>query len=536
MLDSVYLLEYSKVFEEQPENFSSYLNGLGIDKIVDICSNFLSLRPNHPEVVNYQELIFHWFSKDNIEFREYVYSKINQIDPILRRNLQIINVYCIYQLFEYSIEKLPPTTSLSISGLEVPLFKTILCLNEEFNTREKIVLKSTEEVESTIDLYSKGITHFLCYFDLSVYDLRELIFTQFVKSYLLFRFLEDYNEGTRNILQRFLLDYGISDWKDYLRRLIKFTHGLISPDREGYLTVSIVDDDKDNSTLNFFNKIIVDDTISYDDLDFIKLREKPIYKIEEKKYRVISPLFLCEKIYQGLFFQLNDINRQIGNERISNISEDFRGFYCSKFTEEFLLYNIMERVFPRKYIKYSGKSLREKGITGEPDYYVRNGTKVFLFESKDVLLNKGIKQSNDFHQIEQGLREKFYEYKKNGQIRKLGVFQLIENVKRVLHEENDFDKPNVKTVRIYPILIVYHNVFNTPGINGLVNHWFKTELKNLQNEGINIDCVHDLVIIDVNLFILYHELFKSSRLSGYYALIDPSYTLQIDPPKLTALI
>jgi hypothetical protein len=191
----------------------------------------------------------------------------------------------------------------------------------------------------------------------------------------------------------------------------------------------------------------------------------------------------------------------------------------------------MERVFPRKFLKYSGKSLREKGITGEPDYYVRNGTKVFLFESKDVLLNKEIKQSNDFHQIEQGLKEKFYEYKKNGEIRKLGVFQLIENVKRVLLDENDFDKPNLNTVRIYPILIVYHNVFNTPGINGLVNYWFKSELKNLEKEGVKTNSVHDLVIIDFNIFILYHELFKSSRLRLEQLLEDYiSITRKIEPP------
>ena len=126
MLTSGYLVEYTKVFDDTPTEFSSSLQGIGIDLIVDFCSHFLSLRPNHPDVINYQDLLSVWFSEENTPVRDHIIHKINQLHPILRENPQIINVYCIYQLFEYSIQELPPTTSLVKNEQEISLFKSVL--------------------------------------------------------------------------------------------------------------------------------------------------------------------------------------------------------------------------------------------------------------------------------------------------------------------------------------------------------------------------------------------------------------------------
>jgi len=223
------------------------------------------------------------------------------------------------------------------------------------------------------------------------------VFTEFIKTYSLFSFLESYSGKTKFLLDQVLKDQNIPDWKEYLRFYLKLTSGLISPDRKGHLTLTIVEDDKIQETLSFIDRIVVDNSISPDDIDFIQFRIKPIYKLEERKYRILSPLFTCEKIFHGLYFQLNKINNKLRNNNNIYISEDFRGFYCSKFTEEYLFYQIMDRTFPGKYFsQLSGKSIRQGGVKGEPDYYVRDQNVLFLFESKDVLINKNIKQSNDF--------------------------------------------------------------------------------------------------------------------------------------------
>ena len=63
-------------------------------------------------------------------------------------------------------------------------------------------------------------------------------------------------------------------------------------------------------------------------------------------------------------------------------------------------------------------------------------------------------------------------------------------------------------------------------LNAEIEHRNQQNLtKRLRNAKLPAD--HDLGMWQEN---------HLSGISGFYALIDPSYTLQIDPPKLTALI
>jgi hypothetical protein len=506
MISSGYLVEYSNVFEDSPQDFSFYLNGIGIDRIVYLCGHFLSVDPNNSEITDYKLLLDHWFSVENHTTQSHVELKIQNLPTFLRKNPQIINQYCIYQLFEYSVQNLPQKSTLSILKSEVQVFKSILVLNEQFNNRETKIEQSLVRVDEPLKYPSLMLTKFLCYFDLVHFDLRNVGLSQFIKSYYLFSFLESYSDVTRSLLDYFLKEQKISDWKDYLRSFLKIVSGLISPDRKGYLTLNVVVDDKIKDTKLFFNNIMVDDTITFDDVDFIKLRTRPVYKLDENKFIVISPLFTSEKIYEGLFFELNKIYTIFKDEKNPLFKEDFRGFYCLRFSEEYLFYQIMEQTFPKKFKGKTGNSLREIGTQGEPDYYVHYQNKVFLFESKDVFMEKGIKQSDDFQKIEQCLREKFYSYDKSG--RPVGILQLIRNIRKILTDDISYDSvsPNVK---VYPILVIHHNVFNTPGLNFIVNRWFKDELMKLRQEGLNIENVHDLVIVDFNIFVVYNESFRS---------------------------
>lgn len=509
MISDGYLVEYSKIFNDEPNDLSFYLEGMGIDRMVDFCSHFLSLDPFDREIINYKVLIDRWFSPENISFQHYVDSKIQNLPPVLRKNPQIINHYCIYQLFEYSIQNLPSTTLSSNLDSEIQLFKTILILNERYNNREGVIQKSLVGVEESLNFPSLCLTHFLCSFDLVHFDIRNVGFSQFVKTYYLLSFLESHSENTRFLLTRFLQNQKISDWKDYVRSYMNIVKGIISPERKGYLTLNLVEDDKLKETLSFFQRIVVDDTFRMDDVDFIQFRTKPVFKLNDKSYRVVSLLFTLEKMYQGLYFELNRINKENKKNNLPHVSEDFRGFYCSKFSEEYLFYKIIERTFPKNYIRFSGVDLKNKGIKGEPDYYIRNQNKIFLFESKDVLINKEIKQSNDFTKIEQTLREKFYSIDSSD--RPVGIFQILRNIGKILNNEVKYDDVNSSMI-VYPILITYHNVFNTPGMNYIVNKWFKDELLKYEKEGRDISNIHNLVIIDIYILIVYHELFNTETL------------------------
>lgn len=57
----------------------------------------------------------------------------------------------------------------------------------------------------------------------------------------------------------------------------------------------------------------------------------------------------------------------------------------------------------------------EFGIIAEPDYYIRNGNKIFLFESKDILIPSETKVSNDYENISSELKKRLY-YEEKGMV------------------------------------------------------------------------------------------------------------------------
>lgn len=264
------------------------------------------------------------------------------------------------------------------------------------------------------------------------------------------------------------------------------------------------------------DSLIINNETTLDGYDFLTCRSKPFYKTKEGEYRIIHLLFAIEKLYNGLFFALSTINSSLP-QKIG----DFRGFFCDEFSERKLVYDILDMSFPKKYLKLSGEVIKTKvsGIDAEPDYYVRKENKIYLFESKDVLIDKKTKQSHDFKQIEKVLRKKFYYYIENGVRRNVGVMQLINNIERILTSEDKWDENDNKNAYIYPILLVHYNVYNTPGLNYLVNSWFVEELEKIKSKGHNTDRVKNLVLIDLNVFLLNHERFQNKSLCLDY-LID----------------
>lgn len=513
MIDTAYLLDYSKIFNEKPKSFNSYLEGIGHDTIVDFCSHFLSVNLNKSEISDPEKLLDNWFSQENASTKQEIKEKINQLDLNLKRNLIIINTYNILSLFEYSFDNLPSETNLESKQFEINIFKCILALNEDFNKRDIKIKNSVQDIVDAKLRYSATIlTMSIIYYDLIFYSLREKVISQFIKCIFLFNFLETHSDATQNLLSNLMSSFKTSSWKDFLKKYLPLVHGLTQPSRQGALEFSVQQDENSEENISFLNNISINNEITITEKDFIKVRSKPFYKNGDNSFRIISPLFTCEKIHEGLYFLLNKTNNKLKNNNELHIDENFRGFYCLKFSEEYLLYKILEKSFPKKHIRLSGNQLRNLGVSGEPDYYIRNRNKMFLFESKDVLISAETKQSSDFKAIKDSLEKKFYYYKKNGKTHYVGVSQLIKNIRKFLTNEYTFDDYNKDIIRIYPILVTHHSVFNTPGLNVFINNWFKFELNNLKEENINIKNVNPLVIVDIDFFILYHEILKSRTL------------------------
>ena len=174
------------------------------------------------------------------------------------------------------------------------------------------------------------------------------------------------------------------------------------------------------------------------------------------------------------------------------------------FSEKFLMKRVLDDIFSKKY--FYKKEERESELQGEPDYYLRHNNDIFIFENKDVLVNKEVKASADIEQINQVLKTKFL---KDGK-KSVGIGQLINTIKEIESKKFRFDDyVNTKThFNVYPILIVHDRIFQTLGINYRLNHWFKSELE----EKLDLNCpglnIKGLTVIDIDTLILYSNYFK----------------------------
>lgn len=509
MIDTGLLLEYKDIFRDNPKIFSEYIRGIELDTIIQFSSHFLSVDQKQSGYDQIIKLITNWFSSENADTRHYILNQIEKIDSKQKSNLTFINPISILTLFEYSFENVKGKTTIATKSLEINLFKCILALNTEYNKRDFLVIQSTEKLDTKVKLPAMFVTFIFSIFDFVSYRLNELIITQTIKALLLFEFFETNSPQTKKILDEFVSKYKCADWKNYIKKYLPLIFGLLKKENEGYIDYLVVEDSSFQISCEFLDTIILNNVNELDDLDFKSVRTSPYYKIDKGKYRLISPLFSIEKIYEGLYFEFSKINQTLKTQKNDHIKENFRGFYCYNFSEQYLLYKILNMSIPKKHVKLSGNELKAKGMTGEPDYYWRNGNKVFIFESKDVLINASIKHSADYNKIENSLKEKFYTYTEKGKTYNLGILQLVNNIRNILAGDYKFDKIIVHKVRIYPILITHHNIYNTPGLNFLINNWFQAEITAAK---LSTERISDLIVIDINTFILYHEQFRSRAL------------------------
>src|SRR5690606_38611010 len=164
-------------------------------------------------------------------------------------------------------------------------------------------------------------------------------------------------------------------------------------------------------------------------------------------------------------------------------------------------------VYSNPNISMSGDEINTQGC---PDYYIRKGSNIMIFESKDFLIPAPVKESCDFEQYEKEFKKSLYYKEKDGKITKKAVLQLIENVRRILDKTNDFDANyDLSRINIYPILITHDNQYDVVGFNNLLNHWFQTELSKLVAEGYRIRSVRPLTVVNIDSLIFHQDTLNS---------------------------
>lgn len=513
--------------KEERKTLSEYLSGIQREDLLKMGSYFLGFNNEKSQYSDVTAFLNMFFSADNKDFATDVYKNLKTF--VFQagygiKQYEIPYVGSSLLLFEFIFDNISEEQQTTKSNLEIEqdVFRAYVHLNQVAFTDRGIAEKKSDEESGIVYTPAQVLlkTHFHNN-ELINYRVDKLFTCQFLRAVSYFEFLSQIDK-CQPLLKAFYKYYGVKDYNEYLRRLLGITYPVLMKDKESHTEIHL--DNLDNE--DFIDKHILSSNEVASELDFLTLRSKPLYKFEKGKYRIISPLFTIEMIYNGLYFRLKAINEKLSeDEKVSGLY----GLKTYEYSEQYALDTLLQEIYGKRYYQKSGKELDEI-MQGAPDYYVRNGKHTIIFESKDILISKESKQSTDFRVLRDELKLKLYENEKG---KSKAVKQLVENIRKLLNGEADYDKNfPVKKGIIFPVVAVHYRMFNAAGLNHIVNRWFRNELEQLKEKGLDISKVQDLILIDIDTLIFNKEALQSRKLQLWDVLMEYQETyLRFDISK-----
>lgn len=392
---------------------------------------------------------------------------------------------------------------------ELRLFKAYLYCTQEWIDKQYPNFKISK-IEKEEDVIAVLLPSQIPYQE--VQDLKDFRI-QFIKAIYFFKFCENHVEF-KPYLDIFLKEYNLDSWHEYLQNLLT----LYIRKFEEMKTPSVINVPEDYPVvINFLKELSVNPVNYIPKIDFLNLRGKPIYGIDDNNFLFLNFNFLVDKIFQGIQFDFARVLLKHGatyRGKVIKSTGDFMGVFGGEFSEHGLFYSVMDFAFEKSgYVKFRGEKMKDF-ITAEPDYYIRDKGKIYIFEFKNVYLSSAVKNSYNLTTIKDEL---FIKYVENQQGKAKGITQLINTIKSVRKGEfAKFDHFDYQNVIIYPIIVYVDFSLNLPGINFLLNKEFKIRLekeKALQN-------VQNLALIDIDSFIKFQDLFRNGTLKINNCLND----------------
>ncbi len=495
------ILEYENLFDDEPKGIDFYLNGITKEVLIQNALYYCSLSTKIEPELNY---LFYPFLLESDKETKYEKSLKNKVLKFLSKEKVIpviINVRTSLKFFElvqgYDSEE---NIDLSESAIRQRLLKVYLLLNKRYNGN----FPNKENLNEMI--VAQSLTHSI-YSDINYLHLRV---TELIKACL---FMEYCKENIPSHFKIFLQEYGITKWQEYITYLHQI--GMLIVERninEPVKSITIPIDDKNYAKkVIFFDKFCLQN-IYHNDQDYTKIKSNPVIKNEKTgEYYIIFEQFFIEKMFKGLYFTFKNINNLLKGSNEFITSSKFKSDIGLKFSEKVLMNKTLKDSLGNKYKHLGYEELQKQGC---PDYYMRDGKNIFLFECKDNLIKKEVAESGN---IDDFIEECKHIFLNNKEGKPKAIKQLIKNITEIRKGNLTEDKGiNVRDNVIYPIIIVHNSIFSLTGINALLNEWFFTEIESQKIDKRNIK---NLTVININSLILFQGLI-SQKNYGIRKLID----------------
>ncbi len=502
------MLTYEQVFSGKPLSTANYVQKIGRMKVLILCSYFVNL-----DILSLQKdplkFVYDFFVKENQDFADKFASLLlakfgSQVGSTPFSTLNFINEIALYYIIEVAL------TASDSNGQEIEIIaedqiefmRMFLAVNSIIvNRQESLYQNKMDNIADAIPIMTACQ---IADYDYSQQNLIEVCLAQLFKCVYFFQFSE---KELPIHLQLFNKNYGVNSWKDYIRCLCSLIIPTIKDNIGGYIVIPSDIEDYEQ-VVTIFDNLSCKKFDADEDYDFINLRQHPLYKMQDGSYMILSKLFLIEKLYKGLYFEFKEINDSLVGQEM--YIKNLRSFIGEKFSEEYLCNYILNKCFPKRFVKKSGADFRAEGIkNSEPDYYVRNKNKVFLFECKDALFSSAIKISYDTQKVTEEIQRKLFFTIEKGKEKRKAIRQLLFNSHRLIQGSIIDDDIKKDFVRIYPIIVTHDRAFSAPGTNWIVNKWFEQELQSNYSDVKKY--ISPITIINIDAFILSFLHLQSRR-------------------------
>jgi len=414
MINQQITLAYSDFYGHRPE--------IDLDALFEgtshmYASSLIQIMNANEQVYNGTEkLIFYlrtqWFSRDNarifLEMEELIRSQAQRFPEA---TMVIFNPPSSLLFLEHLLKYLQahpmePEIRPSNAEMEKNLLDAYLIINQNVNRSDNGIDKLKEEFPDE-EVFWLSLYKPFQYADLINRDLRELYLIEIYKGALFFEFLEKDPE-TNKILALFLNKYGSTNWQEYLKATTGLPANTIdSVEGKGNNFVEI------DPALPFYDVCIrILDTIAIplEDIalqdDYLFLRNHPIIRTAENRFQVVYRRFLIEKIFRALYFEMSKISH---DSKIMHRDKFRSMIYTSGYSEQNILYSALDRIFESAEQRIHGEVMEKADPQfGASDYLSFHHGNLFLFESKDILIRKEVKQKLYIPELRAEFYKKFY--------------------------------------------------------------------------------------------------------------------------------
>lgn len=279
---------------------------------------------------------------------------------------------------------------------------------------------------------------------------------------------------------------------------------------------------------HFFDSLSLDPSHYHHDMDFMMMKEKPLIKTGPNIYNFMYMKMFLDKAYTGLLFDMKDALVKRGVLDAAMGYANLRSLLGEEFSERFFFYALMGKCFGRSYVNYCGEELEKTLGKGMPDYYLRRGNRIFVFECKDAQVAAKKKLSGDYKTIKSAIFEK---YVANAKGHAKGIGQLsnviAEKMPNILGVVDKLAPNGVKF--IYPVIVYFDDCFDVEGPNYLLNKEFQ---RVIGEKNISADYeVKDVVMVNIEQMMRLENFFADEKLDLAYLInnyIDYKYEAELN--------